>query len=851
MTMSMKVLSAGEGVSYLLHSVASGDGVHDAAAALTRYYQEKGTPPGRWMGSDLGAFGDGSLRPEMTVSDGHLRLLLGMACDPLTGEPLGKRFPRYRTPATAIDRESQRMPTALTGNDRADAVNDIAEHAAGQPSRNAVAGFDHTFSVPKSVSALWAVADGGTQTLIARAHTAAIYSVLAMLEREVAATRAGTDSGTGSVRVVDVHGVVATAYDHYDSRSSDPQLHTHVVIANRVRGIDDPTKWRTLDGRPIHAAVVALSEHYNALLADNLSRLLGLDWERRARGGSRNDTFELAAVPDTLIAEFSSRSHDIERRKEELIAEWSARHDGRTPSKRTVLKLRQIATLDTRPDKVLYSLAELTVQWRRRAATALGQDAIQWANGVVRSGCKQALLRADDLPYDYLQALAVQVVAAVGERRSTWSRWNLHAEATRQLQEHRFAHALDRERVVDTVVDAAERVSVQITPGEIAFTPTAFRRSDGSSEFRLKHGALFTSQAILDAEDRLLALAADTTAPTIPLEVAEQWSRRPQQGLVLSTDQQLAVTQITVSGRVVDVLVGPAGAGKTSTLRALRTAWEQEHGTGSVIGLAPTAAAAQVLADELGITTENTPKWAADHEMGRWDFQQDQLLIIDEASLSGTFLLDRLTQHAAAVGAKVLLVGDRHQHGAVESSGAFGLIADSIEDRPELTEVWRFRNEWERQASLQLRLAEPEAIDEYARQGRIHGGDLTAMLDAAYEGWLADQRLGHTTLMIAETNDTVTALNLRARIDRIDAGLVDAEHGVRLRDGSEASRGDLIVTRQNDRRFRIGKSWVKNGDLWTVTGTHDDGSVDVRPLGRRTGSYRLQATYVADHVELA
>jgi hypothetical protein len=83
----------------------------------------------------------------------------------------------------------------------------------------------------------------------------------------------------------------------------------------------------------------------------------------------------------------------------------------------------------------------------------------------------------------------------------------------------------------------------------------------------------------------------------------------------LSVDQALAIEKIATSGRVLDVLVGPAGSGKSTTMAGLRAAWEAEHGPGSVIGLAPSAVAAQVLADELGIETENTAKWL--HEWRR------------------------------------------------------------------------------------------------------------------------------------------------------------------------------------------------------------------------------------------
>ncbi|MGE3194523.1 MAG: MobF family relaxase [Microbacteriaceae bacterium] len=851
MTMSMHILSAGEGVKYLLSSVVAGEGVRDASDALIRYYREKGTPPGRWYGNDLGAFGDGSLRVGDPVHEHQLRLLLGHACDPLTAQPLGRRFANYETPANAMREQTPRLPGALQLMDKADAMSEIADKAAAKRSQNAVAGFDHTFSVPKSVSALWAISDAGTQGMVARAHHAAMQEVLGMLERDVAATRVGADAGNGSVRQVEVSGVVATGYDHYDSRASDPQLHTHLVIANRVRSAEDPTKWRTLDSRPIHAAVVALSEHYNGVLADHIARDLGLAWERRGRGTGRNPGYELAAVPDELIAEFSSRSHDIQAEFDRLVQAWRTDHGGREPSPRRLLRLRQKATLTTRPDKTLHSLAELTEQWRSRATRVLGADATDWASSVLRGTRRQVLLRADDISTAELEELGASVAQAVGQKRSTWRRWNLYAEAARQLIDQRFASTTDRETVMAIVVDAAERASVSITPGEVAFVPADFRRADGSSEFRMKHGAIYTSQQNLDAEARILALAMDTAGPTAALSSIERATRKRRDGVVLSHDQARAVEQIAVSGRRVDVLVGPAGSGKTSTLAAIRAAWEQEHGKGTVVGLAPTAAAAQVLAEELGIPTENTAKWATEHDLGRWNFVAGQLVIVDEASLSGTFLLDRLTEHAAAVGAKVLLVGDRQQHGAVDASGVFGFVADSIQNRPELTEIWRFRHDWERQASLRLRLGEGAVVDEYDQQGRVAGGEHDAMLDAAYSGWLSDLAHRQTSLMIAETNEAVRALNLRARLDRIEAGLVDDARGVRLHDGTEAGAGDIVVTRQNDRRIRHGRTWVKNGDLWTVVAAHADGSIDIRPIGAEHGSIRLHAAYVAEQLELA
>lgn len=199
-----------------------------------------------------------------------------------------------------------------------------------------------TFSVSKSVTALWGAADAGTQDLIVRAHHAAMREILDLLEREAAATRVGAQG----VAQVEVPGVIATAVDHYDSRAGDPQLPTHLVISTKVQGPDG--LWLALDGRPPHAAVVALSEHDNAALGDHLTRDSGAGWDARARGRDLNLVQEITGVPEDLIGHFSSRSAAIEAEKERLIAQDVGEH-GRQPSARTVIRLRQQATLAPRP----------------------------------------------------------------------------------------------------------------------------------------------------------------------------------------------------------------------------------------------------------------------------------------------------------------------------------------------------------------------------------------------------------------------------------------------------------------------------------------------------------------------
>lgn len=842
MVVTMHKMTSTNGVDYLLRSVAAGDGLRDLGTPLSRYYTEAGTPPGVWLGNGVALLGHdavGRLAEGDTVTEDALRLLIGEARDPLTRLLLGK------APATYTKPPRHRAP------DGRDASRGIAGRAGrATPRRQAVAGFDFTFSPPKSVSTLWGVADAGTQALIADAHHAAVRDILDVLERRVAVTRIGTN---GVARVPVQGGVIAAAYDHYDSRTGDPQLHTHVVVANHVMGPDGV--WRTLFGNPLHKATVALSEMYDAVLMDRLRDTLGVSWELRDKGRDRNAGWEITGVPASLLDAFSTRTAGsadtagIEARKNELIADYADRY-GHQPSSQVAIRLRQQATLDTRPDKTLHSLGELTASWRARATELLGADATTWARSLLAAEATAVVLRADDLTAEVLDDLAVVTRMVVEDKRAGWGHWNLSAEAARQTKGIRFASALDREMVLDAVVGRAEDASLRLTPHFDRTVPQAFTLPDGSPAFAPRDEVAYSSQAILDAEARLLA-ATSAEGPSLEHRDLERFTLLPDaNGVTLDDDQAIAITRIATSGRALDVLVGPAGAGKTTALRALRAAWEARRGAGSVVGLAPSASAAETLADGLGIHTENTAKWSFEHAAGRWNLSPGQLVILDEASLAGTLLLDRLVQHTQEAGAKVLLVGDWAQLSAVEVGGAFGLIAQSIEDAPELTDVRRFRFDWEKAATLGLRTGSPDVLDDYEQHHRIH--DTEDALDLAYRSWRADQEAGRSTVMIAADATTVGMLGARAQAERIASGEVRAD-GVPLHDGNLAGTGDDIVTRLNDRRLVAGSGWVKNGDRWRVVRAFDDGSLAVRRLthaGRLGGAVALPASYVEANVEL-
>lgn len=268
-------------------------------------------------------------------------------------------------------------------------------------------------------------------------------------------------------------GLIATAFDYFDSRAGDPHLHTHVVIANKARTSVDE-QGRSLEGRPFHASVVAMSEFNEALFADRLTGLLGVEWEPRAQGRDRNPSWAIISVPERLIEAFSSRSRDIDGETDRLINAYVASH-GHRPAPAAVIRLRGQATLSTRPEKQIRSLPNLTAKWRERAEMVLGVDPVGWASRAV-GGVGPGALRAGDVKAGLVAQWGDHVVAVVGEKRSTWRHWNLVAEAARQTMGWRFATPSDREEVTAAIVTAAEHASVRLTPSELASTPERFCR---------------------------------------------------------------------------------------------------------------------------------------------------------------------------------------------------------------------------------------------------------------------------------------------------------------------------------------------------------------------------------------
>ncbi|MCT2089736.1 relaxase domain-containing protein [Micrococcus terreus] len=878
-------------ISYYLDSAATGDLHQGGRKDLTSYYTEAKAPPGRWLGSGLAGL---SLDPGQQVTRRDAVAIYEEVCDPGTGQHLG------RPPMTA--------QTAPAG----------AKTPAGRTAkseRKPVAGFDLTFSVPKSVSTLWAMAGPALQGQIQAAHEQAMSETLAWVEANVLQSRAGH----AGVAHVPVTGLVASAFDHWDSRAGDPQLHTHLVISNRVQRVMDG-QWATIDSYTLHRHVVAISETYNSLLFDRLHQQVGALPESRsgldqriedvlaAAGAADTDAtapqsthrVELAGVPDSLIEEFSTRARDIQVRKDELIADWQATH-GRTAPAAIVLQLRQQATLETRTPKdtgPAESLAVKMVGWRERAVATGHTPATVVANAVGHT-CRT--ITSEQLTEPVLDQLATWVLQDTAQRRTTFTRANVVASAERITRLVRYRTAQDRHTATGQLVDRALSQGIALTEQRsiLPETASATVANRGTSVFdHQRKAGLWTTRQAMDDEAYLMGRTTTGHAPrldpdTVTGHVA---SVTTASGHPLSADQAAAAAHALASERSLEAIIGPAGTGKTTTMAAVATLWSQKFGSSSVVGLAPSAVAAGVLGDELGVDTDNTSKWLYESvgdgaarraarveeltarldrayaqrpgrsrtqqieqltaqlaqqyaEQARFTLHQDQLLIVDEASMVSTSQLAELARQAEQAGAKVLLVGDPAQLEAVDAGGFLGWM-DREADPARLDMVWRFRNEWEREASLQLRRGDPDVLQSYAEHDRIHGDPEQDATDQAYQAWMADRRAGSDSILIASDNATVAELNTRAQAELVDAGQVDVESTVTLRSDVEAGVGDIILARRNDRSLRdTAGAFIANGTRLQITTINPDGSVVARNESNQA-ELTLDPDYLASSTEL-
>lgn len=883
--MTMHVLSAGDGYTYYTSEVATGDARRDHDRELGDYYTADGNPPGRWMGGGAAVLGVSG-----TVTEEQMKALFGEGLHPdadriiaealaegKTGKQaqeaakLGRSYYVYKADENTLQgriqagyatfqriqghepnteerrlirsREGAQAFRDAKGREPAD-KEELGQYitAATRPDQQAVAGFDLVCSPAKSVSVLWALGGDDTRKAIEQAQDRAVASTIAYLEREALATRAGTNG----VEQIEVNGGVAvTAFRHFESRNGDPQLHDHLVVANKVQGSDG--KWRTIDSKLLHRMNVPISEFYNAAIMSEVTKALDVTTEARTVSAGKRPVMEIAGVDTDLLETFSSRSASIREQVERLTAEYQRDH-GRAPDQKAQIKIAQQATLETRPQKEHGRSPQAT---HDDAVARVGQDR---ADQVLPNAQRIAANRARDgfgTPTVDVDERAQQVLAAVEERYSVWGAGVIEAEARRQLAQI-IPDQTIAEPLVQQVAKTALHSSISLTPPSPhgAFKPLT--RSNGESVFEHKGKTVYTSGAILAAEDRLLDAARSRTMAPVSVDLFERVAAA-YNGPLDQGQRDLAKAFAT-SDRELLMGIGPAGAGKTTALKLANDALQA--GGVRMIGLAPSAPAASVLSEAVGIEATTIHGFIVAHQQDevaeKYALKPGDVIVVDEAGMAGTFRLDDVRAIANQYGAVVRGIGDDRQLSAVEAGGVLRLIDREV-GSVQLEHVHRFADAGEAEASLRLRdpMRAGDPFAWYQDNGRIVGGDSERMTAAVFEGWQHDTLAGTRSLMLAPTAASVADLNARAQAFRISTGDVDTSRSVPLRDGLAAHVGDTIVTRRNDSDLRIqgGRDRVKNGDLWTVTGIRDDGSLDVAHA-EHGAVIQLPAGYVKQHVEV-
>lgn len=712
--------------------------------------------------------------------------------------------------------------------------------------REPVAGYDLVFTPPKSYSVLWALGDEATRRAVEEAHHAAVRSSMELLENEIAFTR----TGAAGIAQVETNGVVAASFDHYDSRSGDPNLHTHFAVSNKVQGRDG--KWRSLDGRVLHAAFVSVSTHYGAVVkAEIAERLSGITHEARTTGRDKRPVYEIAGIPRELCAEFSQRDARITDEFAQLLAQYRETY-GRDPSPAVQHKLAKQATLSTRPEKQgLESLADKVAGWLPRALphlAAAGYAGISPEDvpGLVTALAVAAGAAREPAERPTAAKLAERVVDVVSSERSEWKSWHLRNEAARQIEGLDGLSPAQAAALITAVTDHAVGLSIPLDPPDVYSRVPDLERSNGESIYSVHGQRQFSSAKVFEAEDRVLRTAEQTHAPMVTTERYQRWVETGA-AAGLSPDQARLVERFATGTRLLEVAAGAAGSGKSTAMQKLAEL-ARENGI-TVRAAAPSAVAAEELGEKINANGETLAKLLleAKDDLDRSSIGRGDLVLVDEASMASTRDLDRLVQICTHKGAHLRLLGDPYQLDAVEQGGLFRTLVDQT-DGVELTTLHRFRDQTEARQTLRLRTGDVSGLDWYLRHGRVHGGTRERLLDTIYTDWRRDREDGVTSLMMVGDNETARTLSERARLDLVVAGKVERD-GVDLHNGSVAGVGDTIVSRRNDRRIRVGRGYVKNGHTWTVTGRDEGGSLTVRNNANGAAGI-LPAHYVAEHVEL-
>ena len=752
-----------------------------ASTALyyTRYLtQADGELPGRWTGRQADLLG---LQGEVTT-DALEALLEGR--DPTSGSPLG--YP-------LLDRVAK----------------------SGKVVR-AVAGFDATFSAPKSLSVWWALTGDDR---LAECHDTAVRAVVDWIDRYGSTTRIRSN---GHRLHPDTQGLTCAVFRQTTSRLDDPQLHSHVVISSKVQTADG--RWLALDARTLKGFQRALGGIYQSVLRAEVTARYGVAWGDIDKGQA-----EIAGIPDELLHQFSKRTIQVDAAFQAKLAEFWTR-EGRDPTPKERGALGREAAADTRGHKT-GGVTDLRSRWLTEAATI----------GVTADTLNADIhLTAQTRSAEREQIAVADVVTELAERRSAWHRLDVTQALCDTVRPQpgvdgtRWAALL--ERATGTVLDDC----IDLDPTD---THTRRRTSDGRSVWIEPSARHHTSTRVLAQEEHIITWAIDAQ-----LDPPNPSTTIRADGLDVM--QIEAAAAVAGTNRLV-LVVGPAGAGKTTMLRTAVSDLTA-HGR-PVFGLAPTAKAARVLETGTGMPTDTVAKLLYEHNRPDrppdpfWRLPAGTTLIIDEAGMLATSDLHHLTRLADQHHWRLALVGDPHQLHAVGRGGMFAELC-ATGRTIELDTIHRFHNPWEAAASLKLRHGDPTGLDAYAAHDRIHAAPFAEHLDNIAHAWIGAHQRAEYIAITTTTNDHVDAINRAVQAHRLTVGQLDDQH---LEIGDTTLHvGDVITTRRNQRLLRTstGDS-VRNRDYWTINTITTNGELTVTRIDGH-GTVTLPAAYVTEHVQL-
>lgn len=759
--LSIGRLGVNGGAEYYLDKVAN---------SVDDYYLGRGEAPGQWIGATaegLGLIGQ--------VDAEQLRNLL--AGRSATGESLGVQLRPERRP-----------------------------------------GYDLTFSAPKGISLLWAFGPDHVRDAISVAHDRAVGSVLDYLSTQACITRRGRDGK----QLIEAEGFIGAAFRHRTSRAGDPQLHTHVVVPNVVRGADG--RWSAPDGRHLFTWKIVAGTLYQSALRGELAPL-GLVWNVR-----RNGLSELRDIPATVLRAFSKRRADIEAAmgmqgavsaKAAEIAALATRQ--RKPAANVGADVlrdgwgEQLATIEL-PDGAGGSRPagphDITTAVGRDTSTPPGTADVE---EVFRILAGENGVSLDDWEIDEHQAPDVRVlpVTLLG---STFTRRDAICAVARAFDVTPVqagalaARFLEREDIVRVLADPdAEAEHVRTRSGAVVPATSGDRR--------------YTTRELLAAEQRIVGSATariGTSVAQVPRATIDDVLSRHAH---LDVEQSLGVRHLLTSGNGYDLVIGQAGTGKSTMLHAARAGWEESGYR--VIGTAVAARTAADLERGTGIPSSSLTQLLADLREGG-GLTSRHVIVVDEASMVGSRPLDQLRHYVDGAGAKLVLVGDNRQLASIDAGGALRTLSGELGDQVVTLTTNRRQagadQQWERDALAALRQGDvTPAVHAYAEHGRV---TITGTIDEArrriVDDWWAVHH-EHTTAILAVRRADVAALNNLVRAQRQAAG----ELGEAATFGTKAfSVGDRVIFEKNQQvptadrgagGHRAELLRLRNGTFGTVT----------------------------------